>query len=445
MFVKAKNTLINIPSLFGFVLNAFIFVENQKIILLNTPKMNKLKILNDPVYGFITIPNSLIFDIIEHRYFQRLRRVTQMGLSNLVYPGANHTRFHHAIGCMHLMQKAVLVLRSKNIEISDEEANALYIAILLHDIGHGAFSHALEHSIVSGISHEEISLLFMKKLNEEFDNKLGLAIAVFEGKYHRKFFNQLISSQLDIDRLDYLKRDSFYTGVTEGNISSDRLITMMNVKDDELVIEQKGIYSVEKFLIARRLMYWQVYLHKTCLVAEATLVKVLQRAKDLSKKNTLLPASSTLQYFLQNSISKENFTDETLELFSKLDDYDVLSAIKEWNFNDDFILSSLSKMIINRNLLKVELQEKPFSKKHYEEIVKEVKQHFKLDKEELHYFVFLDTIENQAYNVKKPIKILTKKDKLKDIAKASDQLNVLALTKPVVKHYFCYPKSFLMN
>ena len=251
---------------------------------MNTKKPNKLKILNDPIYGFIQIPNTLIFDIIEHPYFQRLRRITQMGFSNLVYPGANHTRFHHAIGCMHLMQKAVGVLRFKEVLISSEEENALYVAILLHDIGHGAFSHALEHSIVSGISHEEISLNFMKKLNKEFDGKLNLAIEVFEGKNPRKFLFQLISSQLDIDRLDYLKRDSFYTGVTEGNISSDRLIAMMNVKNDELVIEEKGIYSVEKFLIARRLMYWQVYLHKTGLVAENMLVNVLKRAKELAEE-----------------------------------------------------------------------------------------------------------------------------------------------------------------
>ena len=235
---------------------------------LKKQKPNKLKIINDPIYGFIQITNPLVFDIIEHPYFQRLRRITQMGFSNLVYPGANHTRFHHAIGCLYLMQKVVRVLRFKHVEISKEEENGLYLAILLHDIGHGAFSHALEHSIVDGITHEEISLLFMKKLNEEFDGKLSLAISIFEGKYHRNFMNQLISSQLDIDRLDYLNRDSFYTGVTEGNIASDRLITMMNVKNDALVIEQKGIYSVEKFLISRRLMYWQVYLHKTGLVAE---------------------------------------------------------------------------------------------------------------------------------------------------------------------------------
>ena len=266
---------------------------------------NKLKILNDPIYGFIQIPNSLIFDIIEHPYFQRLRRITQMGFSNLVYPGANHTRFHHAIGCMHLMQKAINVLRFKQVEISDEEKNALCLAILLHDIGHGAFSHALENSIVSGISHEGVSLKFMKKLNEEFDGELDLAIEIFEGKNPRKFLYQLISSQLDIDRLDYLKRDSFYTGVTEGNISSDRLIAMMNVKDDQLVIEQKGIYSVEKFIIARRLMYWQVYLHKTGLVAENILVNVLKRAKELAEKGTNLFCSSALKYFLYNQISEK--------------------------------------------------------------------------------------------------------------------------------------------
>lgn len=260
-------------------------------------KPNKLKILNDPIYGFIQIPNSLIFDIIEHPYFQRLRRITQMGFSNLVYPGANHTRFHHAVGCMHLMQKAIRVLRFKQVEISKDEETALCIAILLHDIGHGAFSHALEHSIVSEISHEEISLKFMKKLNKEFKGKLSLAIEIFEGKNSRKFLCQLISSQLDIDRLDYLKRDSFYTGVTEGNISSDRLIAMMNVKNDELVIEHKGIYSVEKFLIARRLMYWQVYLHKTGLVAENILVNILKRAKELAEKGVELYASSSLKYF----------------------------------------------------------------------------------------------------------------------------------------------------
>jgi len=401
---------------------------------------SKLKILNDPIYGFITIPNSLIFEIIEHRYFQRLRRVTQMGLSNMVYPGANHTRFHHAIGCVHLMQKAIQVLKSKGIEITEDEANGLCIAILLHDIGHGAFSHALEHSIVNGISHEEISLLFMKKLNEEFDGKLDLAIAIFEGKYHRKFFNQLISSQLDIDRLDYLKRDSFYTGVAEGNISSDRLISMINVIDDELVIEQKGIYSVEKFLIARRLMYWQVYLHKTSLVAETILVKILKRAKELTLKGIELPASKALLFFLNQNITTKNFSDDTLEVFSKLDDYDVMAAIKEWCSFDDFVLSSLSKMLVNRNLLKIEIQDKPFSKKHSKDLA--VK--FKKEKSYVNYFIYYDEVKNQAYNPKKPIKILTKKGKLKDIAKASDQLNVQALSRPVIKYFSCYPKNFAL-
>ena len=408
---------------------------------MKTSKTNKLKILNDPIYGFITIPNSLIFDIIEHPYFQRLRRVTQMGFSNLVYPGANHTRFHHAIGCMHLMQKAVRVLRFKGIEISDDEANALYIAILLHDIGHGAFSHALEHSIVNGISHEEISLKFMKKLNEEFEGKLSLAIQIFEGKYTRKFFYQLISSQLDIDRLDYLKRDSFYTGVTEGNISSDRLIAMMNVANDELVIEKKGIYSVEKFIIARRLMYWQVYLHKTGLVAENMLVKILRRAKELALQNVELPATKTMQYFLYNQITEENFTDETLAIFAKLDDYDVLSAIKEWTTHSDIILSQLSKMIMNRNLLKIKIQDSPFSKSEVKVQETKLLETLEIAPEQVEYFVFKSKVSNQAYNTKNPIKILFKNYKTKDIASASDQLNLLALTKPVEKYYLCYPKK----
>ena len=359
-------------------------------------KPNKLKILNDPIYGFIQIPNSLIFDIIEHPYFQRLRRIAQMGFSNLVYPGANHTRFHHAIGCMHLMQKAIGVLRFKQIEISKEEENALCIAILLHDIGHGAFSHALEHSIVNGISHEEISLKFMHKLNEEFSGKLNLAIEIFEGKYKRKFLCQLISSQLDIDRLDYLKRDSFYTGVTEGNISSDRLIAMMNVKDDELVIEQKGIYSVEKFLIARRLMYWQVYLHKTGLVAENMLVNVLKRAKELSENGDELFASSALKYFLYNQINATNFTEETLEMFSKLDDYDILSAIKEWVFHKDKILSKLSKMIVDRKLLRIEIQKENFSLLYIDKIKTKFSEKFEIPKSEIKYFVFSQKIRNQA-------------------------------------------------
>jgi HD superfamily phosphohydrolase len=412
----------------------------DKTHLLKKKTPNKLKILNDPIYGFIQIPNSLIFDIIEHPYFQRLRRISQMGFSSLVYPGANHTRFHHALGCIHLMQKAVRVLRIKQIEISKEEENSLCIAILLHDIGHGAFSHALEHSISNGISHEEISLKFMKKLNDEFDGKLNLAIEIFEGNYHRKFLYQLISSQLDIDRLDYLKRDSFYTGVTEGNISSDRLIVMMNVKDDELVIEQKGIYSVEKFLIARRLMYWQVYLHKTGLVAENMLVNVLLRAKVLVRKGKELFASTSLKYFLDNQIDQDNFTDETLEMFSKLDDYDIFSAIKEWTNHEDKVLSLLSQMIVNRKLLRVEIQNDAFDISQINKIISKFSKKLNLSEEETKYFVFSQEIKNQAYNSEEPVFILNKKGKLKDIAKASDQFNIQALTKPVIKHFICYPK-----
>lgn len=280
--------------------------------------INKLKILNDPIYGFITIPNSMIFDLIEHKYFQRLRRISQMGLSYLVYPGAHHTRFHHAIGCMHLMQKAVNVLRFKGVAISEEEQNALYIAILLHDIGHGPFSHAMEHSIVNGVSHEHISMFFMQKLNKEFNGDLTLAIEIFRGKYKRQFMCQLISSQIDMDRADYLKRDSFYTGVAEGNINSERLITMLNVKDDQLVVENKGIYSVEKFLTARRLMYWQVYLHKTGVAAEQLLIRVLKRAKELTRQGVTLTASMPLMYFLKNDITLEHFNTEANIQFGKI-------------------------------------------------------------------------------------------------------------------------------
>ncbi len=407
---------------------------------MSSTKTNKLKILNDPVHGLISIPNSLIFDIIEHPFFQRLRRVTQMGMSNLVYPGANHTRYHHAIGCMHLMQKTIRGLQSKNVLISEDELNAVCIAILLHDIGHGAFSHALEHSIVNGISHEEISLKFMRALNEEFNGELDLAIEIFEGNYKRKFLCQLISSQLDIDRLDYLQRDSFYTGVTEGNISAERIITMMNVVDDELVLEQKSIYSVEKFVIARRLMYWQVYLHKTGVVAENILVNILKRAKELASQKKDVFGSRALRYFLYNEISPSNFSKTTLNNFAKLDDYDVLSAIKEWTHHEDFILSSLAKMIIDRKLLKIEIQEKPFTEVYINKLKTKYKKELGLTDTELEYFVFGDRISNQAYNTDKPIIIFTKKGKLIDLAKASDQLNVQVLTKKVSKYYICYPK-----
>jgi len=408
---------------------------------LNYQSTNKLKILNDPIYGFIRIPNSLIFDIIEHASFQRLRRVSQMGLSNLVYPGANHTRFHHALGCLHLMQKAISVLTMKGVKISKDEETALCIAILLSDIGHGAFSHALEHSIVTGITHEEISLKYMQQLNKEFNGKLDLAIEIFTGKYHRLFLQQLISSQLDIDRLDYLKRDSFYTGVAEGNISSDRLIAMMNVVNDELVIEKKGIYSVEKFLIARRLMYWQVYLHKTSIVAEHMLVKVLKRAKELAEKKIDLFCSSSLRYFLYNKTNKDNFDAKVLALFSELDDYDLLSAIKEWTNHSDKIISNLSSMIVNRNLLKIEIFDELVSEIDFLTFTNKLMISSGLTEKEASYFVFNGDISNQAYNKNQPIKILNKNGDIEDIVLASDQLNLQALSKPVKKFFICYPKK----
>jgi len=403
--------------------------------------LNKLKILNDPIYGFITIPNSLIFDLIQHKYFQRLRRITQMGMSYLVYPGAHHTRFHHAIGCVHLMQQAVNVLRFKGVTISDEEETGLYVAILLHDIGHGPFSHAMEHSIVNNVSHEEISLLFMERLNEEFNGSLTLAIQIFKGEYPRKFMCQLISGQLDMDRADYLKRDSFYTGVAEGNINSERLITMLNVVDDALVIEEKGIYSVEKFIIARRLMYWQVYLHKTGLVAEQLLIRVLKRAKELYDLGHKLQASDALMYFLQNKISITNFKNDTLDVFSQLDDFDIISAMKQWQHHEDFVLSNLCEMIINRNLLKIKLKNKKVKerslKKHIETIISK----YNISEDEAKYFVFTGSISNQAYQLSaKRINILHKSGKIQDIVKASDQLNLKALSKPVTKYYICYPK-----
>ncbi len=403
---------------------------------------NKLKIFNDPIYGFITIPNALIFELIEHRYFQRLRRISQMGMSYLVYPGAHHTRFHHAMGCMHLMQKAVDVLRFKGVVISDDEEIALYVAILLHDIGHGPFSHAMEHSIVNGVSHEAISLKFMEKLNDEFNGSLTLAIQIFKCEYHRKFMCQLISSQLDMDRADYLKRDSFYTGVAEGNINSERIITMLNVVDNELVIEEKGIYSVEKFLVARRLMYWQAYLHKTSLVAEQLLMRVLQRAKELSTKGVELKASNALGYFLNNQITLDNFDDDILEQFSKLDDYDIVSAMKEWQYCDDFVLKNLSDMIINRDLLKIKLKNKKIKLESKEKHLKKLMHKYDISIEEAEYFVFMGEISNQAYQHDvQQIKILHKTGRIEEIIKASDQLNLKALSKPVTKYYICYPKN----
>lgn len=409
-------------------------------------QINKLKILNDPIYGFITIPNPLLYDLIQHPYFQRLRRISQMGLSYLVYPGAHHTRFHHALGCMHMMQKAIEVLKFKEVKISKEEENALLIAILLHDIGHGPFSHAMEHSIVEDVNHEAISLLFMNRLNVEFNGQLSLAIQVFKGDYHRKFMLQLISSQLDMDRMDYLRRDSFYTGVAEGNINSERLIQMLNVVDDVLVMEEKAIYSIEKFLMARRLMYWQVYLHKTSLVAELILTKTLKRAKELTLKGIELPSSKALSFFMKNKIELDDFNDSVLDQFAQLDDYDIISALKSWQTEDDFILRSLSKMIINRDLLKVKLNSEKFPKEEIQELTAQFSKQNNISIQDAEYFVFKGKIKNQAYSKDaEPIHILKKDKTIEDVVEASDQLNLKALSKPVTKYYICYPKQLLEN
>ncbi len=395
--------------------------------------MKKLKIFNDPIYGFIPIQSALIFDIIEHPYFQRLRRISQMGLSYLVYPGVHHTRFEHALGCLYLMQQTIAVLESKNVKISNEESEALQIAILLHDIGHGPFSHTLEHSFIKGVHHEDISLQFMKALDEEFNGKLSLAIEMFKGEYSRPFFNQLIASQLDIDRLDYLKRDSFFSGVTEGNINSHRLITMLDVVDENLVVDKKGIYSVEKFIVARRLMYWMVYLHKTSLAAECILVNILKRATELSINKKDIAVSEQLNFFLNES---RNFDKNTLVAFSKLDDYDIIGSVKSWMNHSDKVLSELSKSLINRNLPRVIVQKEAFSKKQLESFYDRCD-----NKNDETYFVHTGTVRNLAYNKDKyPINIKMNKDSVQNIIAISDHLNLETLTQPVVKHFAYFPK-----
>ena len=401
---------------------------------------NKLKIINDPIYGFIHIPSTLVFDIIEHPYFQRLRRINQMALSYLVFPGAKHTRFEHVLGCVFLMQKTVEMLRFKGIQISDKEAEGLYIAILLHDIGHGPFSHAMEHSIVEGISHEEISLRFMQELNKVFNGKLETAIAMFQGTYPRKFMHQLISSQLDMDRADYLKRDSFYTGVAEGNINSERLISMLNVRNDELVVEEKGLYSVEKFLIARRLMYWQVYLHKTSVAAEQILIRLLNRAKELVQQGQDLTMSTALAFFVKNKISKDNFSQEVLEMFARLDDTDIISAMKEWQFHPDAVLSKLSKMLLNRDLLKIKVRLNDFEEQKIKRLQK-LSLAKGIDEKNMKYFVFTGVMTNRAYNPEKEIiKILTKNGRVVELSKTSEAINLEPLSQVTERYYICYPK-----
>ena len=401
---------------------------------------NKLKIINDPIYGFIHIPSTLVFDIIEHPYFQRLRRINQMGLSYLVFPGAKHTRFEHVLGCVFLMQKTVEMLRFKGIQISEKEAEGLYIAILLHDIGHGPFSHAMEHSIVEGISHEEISLRFMQELNKVFNGKLETAIAMFQGTYPRKFMHQLISGQLDMDRADYLKRDSFYTGVAEGNINSERLISMLNVRNDELVVEEKGLYSVEKFLIARRLMYWQVYLHKTSVAAEQILIRLLNRAKELVQQGQELTMSTALAFFVKNKISKDNFSQEVLEMFARLDDTDIISAMKEWQFHPDVVLSKLSKMLLNRDLLKIKVRLNDFEEQKIKRLQK-LSLAKGVDEKDMKYFVFTGVMTNRAYNPENEIiKILTKNGRVVDLSKTSEAINLEPLSQVTERYYICYPK-----
>lgn len=405
---------------------------------------NKRKIFNDPVYGFITIPDELTFDIIEHPYFQRLRRIRQLGLTNMVYPGALHTRFQHAIGAMYLMTQAIEVLRSKGFEITIEEAQGAVIAILLHDIGHGPFSHSLENSIICELSHENLSELLMDSLNKYFNGKLSLAIKIFKDTYHKKFLHQLVSSQLDMDRLDYLKRDSFYTGVSEGVISTERIIKMLTIVNDKLAVESKGIYSIENFIIARRLMYWQVYLHKTAISADNLLDRILKRVRDLAQKGNEPFAAPSLQRFLFSNFRKKDFLkDKTLlETFAELDDTDIISSLKVWTKSKDKILSMLSNNLINRKLYAIELQNKPFTKNYISQFEKKAKRSLNLNDDEINYFVFSDKIASNIYDPQlEKINILFKNKKVIDIAYASDQLNISVLSKTITKYFLCYPKT----
>lgn len=412
-------------------------------------KTNKKKIINDPVFGFITIQSDLIFDIIEHSYFQRLRRIKQLGLSCIVFPGANHTRFEHALGALYLMRSAISVLLMKGVKISKQEAEAASIAILLHDIGHGPFSHALENSIVSGVTHEEVSALFMESLNRKFNGRLDMAIQIFRNNYSKKFLHQLVSSQLDMDRMDYLRRDSFYSGVTEGVIGSDRIIKMLNVRNDELVIEAKGIYSIEKFLIARRLMYWQVYLHKTVLSAEYLLVNILRRAKELSMEGVDLFATPDFAFFLRNKITLDHFlkNDEfgkrsILSVFAGLDDNDLIASIKHWRYHGDAILAYLSRCLIDRKLYKIKISNKQFPEKMIKGIQKRISDQFKVDAEDMSYFLVQDSIINNAYAADNDnkINILFKNGRISELDEASD-INLSSLSQTVRKYFICYPKE----
>ncbi|MCX6239810.1 MAG: HD domain-containing protein [Bacteroidia bacterium] len=413
-------------------------------------KSSKNKIVNDPVWGFIELNSDLHLELIEHPYFQRLRRIKQLGLSSLVYPGANHTRFEHAIGTMHLVRSALDVLKRKGNKITEEEEEGVMVALLLHDIGHGPFSHALEQSIVQGVSHEELSRFYMDELNREMDGRLSLAIDIFLNCYSKRFLHQLVSGQLDMDRLDFLKRDSFYSGVSEGVVSSERIIQMLNVQHDQLVVEVKGIYSVEKFLIARRLMYWQVYLHKTVLSAEHMMIKLLQRASDLASSGEKVSATPYLALFLNKEIKAEDFRSgdliirkRALHHFAYLDDADILCTIKGWMEHPDPILSNLSRALIDRKLFKIKLSQTPFSESKLDNLRELSINKFGISLEETAFFVIDGEITNSAYDAEaESIYILYKNGKLKDIKEASD-INLGGLTKTVRKHFVCYPREII--
>ena len=409
--------------------------------------MKSHKIINDPVYGFITIPSELIFAIIDHPYFQRLRRIKQLGLTDMVYPGALHTRFHHAIGAMHLMGITLDHLRNKGNEISDQEYEAALLAILLHDIGHGPFSHALENTLLSSVSHESLSLLFIKCLNREFNNQLALALQIFTGKYHRKFFHQLVSSQLDIDRLDYLQRDCFFTGVSEGTIGADRIIKMIDIKDDALVIEEKGIYSIENFLSARRLMYWQVYLHKTTVSSEKMLINLIKRAKKMRQSGVDIPATDEFNLLLEKNYSMEDFENDQglFQSYASLDDYDIWGAIKYWKNHDDYILRNISQMLLARKLFRIQLANQPFTEEEIQKMKQKTLNELNIPEQDLPYFFSAGSISNFAYMADDKISILTKKGELIDLADAADLPNITAMSKIVKKYYACHAKELTLH
>ena len=411
--------------------------------------MNKKKIFNDPVYGFVTVPTELLFDLIEHPYFQRLRRIQQLGLTSFVYPGALHTRFHHALGAMHLMQLALRTLKDKGVGISAAEGEAAQIAILLHDIGHGPLSHALETSIFQDVPHEQLSLFLMERLNEQFGGRLSLAIEMFQGSYGREFFHQLVSSQLDVDRLDYLNRDSFYTGVQEGRPGADRLIKMLQVVDERLVLEEKAVYSVENFLVSRRLMYWQVYLHKTVTSAEQMVIRIMQRARDLARAGVPVPGSSCLTFFLGRAVTLAEFqtNPDILSHFVELDDTDIWSAIKSWKSHADPVLSFLAKSLINRQLFKIVISPEPYDDEFQLGIVELIAERFALPPTEARQLMITGRLSNTAYDASshETIDILTKLGKVVNVTEASDLPNIQALSQKVQKFYICYPKEILRD